>query len=196
VRHHSGSVRNKLLPACLSGCLRDADDRFSEPNSAGLRPGTVSAFGSDLCVDDRHARQQPGVGCCRVGCCWGTHHFDPPSADCLPASRPRCKRVRTAVRGCFLCSSIRVYLRLCGTRQSAVSPRQPSPRQPGAAMGHGAYGFYWSFRSHRTYRTYRTYKAGRTPLRSRSSAVMRHCILCLSTPVSRRFQNQESPKFA
>jgi hypothetical protein len=26
--------------------MRDAVDRFSEPNSAGLRPGTVAAFGS------------------------------------------------------------------------------------------------------------------------------------------------------
>jgi len=66
----------------------------------------------------RVCRESRGYG---VGWCWGTHHFDPPSADCLPASRPRCKRARTAVRGWFLCSSIRVYLRLCGTRQRAVS---------------------------------------------------------------------------
>ena len=57
--------------------------------------------------------------------CWvvlGEHHFDPSSPECPPASRPQCKHPRTPVRGWFLCSSISVHQRSCGTRATCCVP--------------------------------------------------------------------------
>jgi CubicO group peptidase (beta-lactamase class C family) len=62
-----------------------------------------------------------GVGC------WGTQHFHPSSPECPPASRPQCKQPRTPVRGWFLCSSISVHQRSCGTRATCCVPAASVP---------------------------------------------------------------------